>query len=223
MAQTIAGLFPDPDEAQRVVEALTRLGVPHSDIGLVGGNASGRYHHTPEAPSEGDERTNETPTGDRVLTGVGAGAVVGGATGFLLGAVGLSVPVVGPIIAAGVLGSLLAGAGAGAVAGGLIGALTHVGVPADDAAHFAEGVRHGGAVVTARVSDELAGKAQGVFALHNAVRDFSRDAAFPGTVDDIPASEQTVSEPVTVTPRPTRTQTDEDPLSEIAIGRESRP
>ncbi len=41
-----------------------------------------------------------------------------------------------------------------------MGALTHAGVPEEDAHVYAEGVRRGGALVSARVDDALAGRAQ---------------------------------------------------------------
>jgi uncharacterized protein (TIGR02271 family) len=48
----------------------------------------------------------------------------------------------------------LVGAGVGAATGGLIGALGESGVPPEQAEYYAEGVRRGGALVTAQVPDE---------------------------------------------------------------------
>ena len=42
------------------------------------------------------------------------------------------------------------------VAGGLVGVLTHVGVPAADAAYYNEGVRRGGTLVAVRAEDSAA-------------------------------------------------------------------
>jgi hypothetical protein len=65
---------------------------------------------------------------------------------------------VGPVVAAGWLIATAVGAAAGAVAGGavggMIGALTKSGVSEDDANVYAEGVRRGGTLVTARVDDQ---------------------------------------------------------------------
>ena len=44
----------------------------------------------------------------------------------------------------------------GGAAGGLVGALTHAGVSEEDANAYAEGVRRGGTLVTAKVDDTLA-------------------------------------------------------------------
>jgi hypothetical protein len=52
----------------------------------------------------------------------------------------------------------------GGVAGGLIGALTESGVSEDDAHVYAESVRRGGSLVTARVDDERYAEADSILA-----------------------------------------------------------
>ena len=54
---------------------------------------------------------------------------------------------------AGEAGLAGAGAAAGGIAGGIVGALTQAGVSDEDAQVYAEGVRRGGTLVTARVND----------------------------------------------------------------------
>ena len=69
-----------------------------------------------------------------VVADAGIGAAIGGVGGLLLSAAGaLTIPVIGPILAAGPIAAALTGAGIGAAAGGLIGALTESGVPEEDA------------------------------------------------------------------------------------------
>jgi hypothetical protein len=67
----------------------------------------------------------------------------------------MAIPGVGPVVAAGWLAATTLGAVTGAVAcgaaGGLIGALTDSGVPEEHAHVYAEGVRRGGTLVTARL------------------------------------------------------------------------
>jgi hypothetical protein len=88
------------------------------------------------------------------------GAAVGGVGGLLAGLGLLAIPGIGPVVAAGWLAATAAGAAGGALiggaAGGLVGALTHAGVREDDAHMYAEGVRRGGTLVTARVDDAQA-------------------------------------------------------------------
>src|SRR6186713_259974 len=88
--------------------------------------------------------------------GAGVGAAVGGTAGLLAGLGLLAIPGVGPVVAAGWLVATAAGAAAGGLTGGIIGALTQAGVSEEDAHVYAEGVRRGGTLVTARVDDRNA-------------------------------------------------------------------
>lgn len=148
--QTITGLFDNHASARSAVNALENQGVPSSDISIVGRN--------------GDDSGIDAAEG--AATGAGLGAAVGGAGGLLAGLGLMAIPGLGPVVAAGWLASTLAGAAAGAaaggVAGGLIGGLMDAGVDENDAHVYAEGVRRGGTVVTARVQDDLAPAARSI-------------------------------------------------------------
>ncbi len=150
--QTVTGLFDDYNDAQIAVQQLEAAGIPHRDISLVGNNAKGEHNHL------GAARANEA--GEDAGKGAGIGATLGGIGGLLAGLGLLAIPGLGPVVAAGWLASTVVGAGVGAVvggaAGGLVGALTHAGVPEEDANAYAEGVRRGGTLVTAKVDDALA-------------------------------------------------------------------
>ena len=82
------------------------------------------------------------------------GAILGGAAGAAAGLGMIAIPGIGPVVAAGWLAALAAGAVGGGVAGGLIGALVESGTSKENAQLYAEAVRRGGAIVTARVSDD---------------------------------------------------------------------
>ena len=73
----------------------------------------------------------------------------------------MAIPGLGPVVAAGWLVSTAALAVAGGAAGGLIGSLTQHGVDEDEANAYAEGVRRGGTLVTARVPEADAGPRRG--------------------------------------------------------------
>ena len=99
----------------------------------------------------------------RAATGGGIGAAAGGAAGLLAGLGLIAIPGVGPVVAAGWLVATLTGALAGGATGGMIGALTqHAGLSKEDADLYAEGLRRGGAVVSARVGDTDAARYQAV-------------------------------------------------------------
>jgi hypothetical protein len=102
-------------------------------------------------------------------TGAVTGGVVGGAAGLAASLMGLAIPGIGPIIAAGPIVATLTGAGVGAVAGGLIGGLTDMGVSKPDAEYYAESVRRGGALVTVRADDSRAERAAEVMREHGAI------------------------------------------------------
>jgi hypothetical protein len=120
---------------------------------------------TPEAR----DRDGRVDDASGAAAGAVTGGVVGGAAGLAASLMGLAIPGIGPIIAAGPIVSLLTGAGVGAVAGGLIGGLTDMGVSPPDAEYYAEAVRRGGALVTVRADDARAERAADIMRAHGAV------------------------------------------------------
>src|SRR5258705_5315488 len=154
---TISRLYDNYDAAARAVSELERAGIPHSDISIIANNADGWYDR---------DRTTSRSTGkvDRDLDGVddraegaaagaGIGAAVGGVAGLLAGLGLLAIPGIGPVVAARWLASTALVAAAGGAVGGLVGALTQAGVSEGDSHVYAEGVRRGGTLVTARVPE----------------------------------------------------------------------
>jgi hypothetical protein len=155
MTQTVTALYDTYDSAVSAVNALEAYGIPHSDISIVSNNVDDRYGT--------DRATNAAEDAGK---GAGIGAVVGGVGGLLTGLGLLAIPGVGPVVAAGWLVATAAGAVTGAVvggaAGGLVGSLTGAGVPEHEAHFYAEGVRRGGTLVTARVDDARGSTARGI-------------------------------------------------------------
>ena len=170
MAKTIVGSFDSFDEAQEVLRDLQQVGFSREDISVIANNATGQYSSTYASEGQGaDTSSAVSDTGAGTATGAAAGGVLGGAAGLVVGLMGLAIPGIGPIVAAGPIAAALAGAGVGAVAGGLIGGLTGVGVSEDDASYYAESVRRGGALVTVRAEDERADEAASLMRNHGAV------------------------------------------------------
>jgi hypothetical protein len=85
---------------------------------------------------------------------------------------------VGPVVAAGWLVATLTGAGIGAASGGLIGALTGAGVSKEEAHVYAEGVRGGGSLVTVRVDEADAARAEDILGRHGPVDWQQRRASY---------------------------------------------
>lgn len=167
--KTITGLFDDYTDATAAVTALEAAGVPSDDISIVSNNADDRH----------DKESNAA---EGAGTGAGIGAVVGGAGGLLTGLGLMAIPGVGPVVAAGWLAATAAGVAAGAVAGGaaggIIGAMTDSGVSEEDAHVYAEGVRRGGSLVTAKVDDELVPQADAILKQSNFVDPAKRRADY---------------------------------------------
>ncbi len=167
--RTVTGLFDDYDDASAAVSELETAGVPSSDISIVASNADRRH---------GEDSNAAEGAG----AGAGIGAVVGGAGGLLTGLGLMAIPGVGPVVAAGWLAATAVGAAGGAVAGGaaggLIGAMTRSGVSEEDANVYAEGIRRGGTLVTARVEDEFVPVAEDILKRSNGVDPADRRAAY---------------------------------------------
>jgi hypothetical protein len=150
---TISRLYDGYPAAARAYNDLERAGIAKSDISIVANNGEGWYERGLEPgriDRDGDGVDDRREGAD---TGAAIGGTVGGVAGLLAGLGMLAIPGIGPIVAAGWLVSTATLGVAGGVTGGVIGALTQSGVDEDDAHLYAEGLRRGGTLVTARVPD----------------------------------------------------------------------
>ena len=185
MTRTVTALYEDFVTARAVADALAAAGTPHGDISVVANDASGQYanslrqttEHPAVAAPEDEEMSAEQ--------GAGFGMIVGA----LVGMAAMVVPGIGPVIAAGPLAAVLIGAGVGAVTGavtgGLAAGLTHLGIAEEDVEFYAEGVRRGGALVIARVTDERLDRAVEIMREHGPVNlqrraDYWRETGWTG-------------------------------------------
>jgi len=168
MAKTVVALMESPQQAENFVRDLTSTcGCDRSDIGLMARASQDAAGVPTENETSGADDRSTVASG--ALKGAGTGAAVGGILGLAAGAAALTIPGIGPFIAAGPIAAALAGAGIGAAAGGAIGALVHLGVPEEEAHYYAEGVRRGGTLVTVIASsDEMATCAAMVMKNHGA-------------------------------------------------------
>jgi hypothetical protein len=156
MTKTITRVYGDYAAAENAVRELETAGLSDSNIGIVASNADG--WHKPGS-SDVDPKHDKARHGndDRVTgaaTGGGLGVLAGGTAGLLAGLGMLAIPGVGPVVAAGWLAAAATGAVAGGASGGIVGALAGSGTSKENAELYAEAVRRGGAVVTARVPDD---------------------------------------------------------------------
>jgi hypothetical protein len=150
MTVTISRLYDTYADAQAAVRGLEAAGVPHSDISIVANNSDNWFGTDKKVDRDGDGVDDRAEGAGK---GAGIGAGLGGAAGLLAGLGLLAIPGLGPVVAAGWLASTALGAAAGAATGGVVGALTQAGISKEDAPLYAEGVRRGGTLVSARVPD----------------------------------------------------------------------
>ena len=150
MTVTISRLYDTYADAQNAVRGLEAAGVPHSDISIVANNSDSSFDTDKKVDRDRDGVDDRAEGAGK---GAGIGAGLGGAAGLLAGLGLLAIPGLGPVVAAGWLAATAVGAAAGAATGGLVGALTEAGVSKEDAPMYAEGVRRGGTLVSARVPD----------------------------------------------------------------------
>lgn len=136
--EKVYGLFTNFEDAASAVQELTLGGYPSQHITMIVNNADGRL----------DKYTVENLQDDAVDAedGAGFGAVVGTLT-----ALGVAViPGVGPLLAAGPLAAALIagiGAAAGAITGAAVGEMVEFDIDKEDAEHYAQVLRDGGALL----------------------------------------------------------------------------
>ena len=177
MTITISRLYDNYSDAKRAVGRLEAAGVPHSEISIVANNSDNWFDANKKVDRDRDGVDDRAEGAGK---GAGIGAGLGGAAGLLAGLGLLAIPGLGPVVAAGWLASTALGAAAGAATGGLIGALTEAGISKEDAHAYAEGVRRGGTLVSARVAEGDRARLDGILN-ESAVNLRDRSAAWQKT------------------------------------------
>ena len=161
MSKIVTRLFDTFSDAQHAVIELERVGVPHGDISLV--SHKDDKHGLARVREPRDDTASEAAAKDAGI-GAAAGGALGAAGGVLAGLGLMALPGLGPVVAAGWLASAaVAAAVGGAVvgaAGGIVGALTNAGVSKEEADVYAEAVRRGGTLVSAKVADDKVAAAE---------------------------------------------------------------
>jgi hypothetical protein len=150
MTVTVSRLYDNYADAQAAVRGLEAAGIPHSDISIVANNSDNWFSTDKKIDRDRDGMDDRAEGAGK---GAGIGAGIGGTAGLLAGLGLLAIPGLGPVVAAGWLAATAVGAAAGAATGGIVGALTEAGISKEDAHVYAEGVRRGGTLVSARVPD----------------------------------------------------------------------
>ena len=151
MSKVINRAYENYADAVSVIHQLEAAGISHNDISIVANNVN-----------DDNDPTHKDAVAKGAGGGAAAGGTVGAGAGLLAGLGMLAIPGVGPVVAAGWLIAAAAGAAAsaaaGATAGGIIGKLNEYEVSDEEAHFYLEVIRRGGALVSAKVSDDDAAK-----------------------------------------------------------------
>lgn len=125
--KSVWGIYPTRLALETAIDRLRESGFLSSDISVL----------LPENLGPKDlvtEKSSKAP--EAATTGAGSGVLIGGALGWLVGIGALTLPGLGPFIAAGPIMASLAGVGVGGVVGGITGALIGAGIPEYEAKRY---------------------------------------------------------------------------------------
>ena len=181
MARTVVAIYDDVQAANIAVRDLVENGFPRDIISLVtndtqnlsvSGGAAALAQPVAVVKPINEKVQDESGSGAGV--GAGIGAAIGGVGGLLVGLGALTIPGLGPVLAAGPIAvalSTLMGAGVGAAAGGmtggLLGALIGLGIPEEEAEFLVQGVQRGAVLLTAQVQDQRADEIVSILDRHH--------------------------------------------------------
>lgn len=141
--KAVFAIFDTEDELEFAVSQLKLNGFRSSDVSCLIGRGGNR--------DLVPEKHTKAPEGS--ATGATAGAALGGALGWLVGIGALTIPGLGPFIAAGPILAALAGASVGGAVGGVTGALVGAGIPEYEARKFESLLKEGKVLLAVHCDD----------------------------------------------------------------------
>lgn len=166
--EQVYGVFENVENAERAISALKDHGAHGNEISVVRRSDGKGMAGVEEGGSHGITVT----TAEDATAGALKGGAAGIALGVLAGAVMLTIPGVGPILAAGPLwaafGAAAAAGAAGAALGGVVGYLVDQGVPSEKAHVYAGAIHRGDVLVSVRSNHMMAGEAAILFEKYGA-------------------------------------------------------
>ncbi|MFW6270817.1 MAG: general stress protein, partial [Bacillota bacterium] len=128
----VIGIFDDREHAENAVNEIREAGITDDKISIVA------KEDTIQSEGEGEGE------GEDLTTGAPTGGALGGIAGLMAGAGALTIPGVGPILAAGPLAAGLSGV----AAGGLAGSLVDLGIDRERGQYYEDEVKRGGILAT---------------------------------------------------------------------------
>lgn len=160
MAQAAFCLTATVGQASQIVADLRRHGFANDDISVL---------YSDKGTTRDFAHTTCTKAPEGAVAGGGTFGVLGAALGWFVGIGSLSIPGVGPLVAAGPILAALGGMGLGVTIGGIGGALVGYGIPEFEAKRYEGKVVGGGILVSVHVTGRAARRlAYEIFARHGA-------------------------------------------------------
>ena len=145
MANTaVFGIYANANGVERALTDMRTAGFRTADISVLIAENVGTKDFAFVKGTKAPEGT---------AAGAASGAVIGGALGWLLGVGLLTIPGLGPFIAAGPIMAALGGVGVGGALGGLTGSLIGMGIPEYEAKRYEGLVKDGGILVSVHADD----------------------------------------------------------------------
>ena len=135
----VFAIYAGRQAAEEAVDNLRSAGFRSTDVSVL-------FPENIGTKDLGHEKNTKAPEG--ATTGVLSGGIAGGVLGWLTGIGALTIPGLGPFIAAGPVVAALAGAGAVGTVGGIIGALAGYGIPEYEARRYEGRIRDGGVLLS---------------------------------------------------------------------------
>lgn len=184
--KSVSCIAPSLLQANQIVDCLQDEGFSSNDVSALLPDKTGTRDFA-------HKKGTKAPEG--ATAGAGSGAILGGALGWLAGIGALSIPGVGPFVAAGPIVAALSGAAVGGTVGGIAGALIGMGIPEFEAKRYEGKIKEGGILISVHTdsADEV-----------KRVKEIFRQA---GAQDIAAAGEAPVS-----SPRPTATSYSNPPI-----------
>jgi hypothetical protein len=140
MANTAAfGIYGDQHTVSDAVDALKAAGFRNTDISVL-------FPENQGTKDFAHEKNTKAPEG--TATGAVSGGIIGGALGWLVGIGALTIPGIGPFVAAGPIVAALSGVGAVGALGAITGALIGLGIPEYEAKRYEGRIKRGGILLS---------------------------------------------------------------------------
>lgn len=167
MSKAVFCIVNTEAQAKEIVDKLKLMGFAPGDISVLFADRSGTRDFAYEQHTKAPEGAS---------AGGLVGASAGGVLGWLAGIGTLTIPGVGPFLAAGPIVAALAGMGIGAATGGLVGAMIGMGIPEYEAKRYEGKLREGNILISVHTEDaKERSRAKDVFDLVGA-----QDIAYTG-------------------------------------------